>query len=68
MYAHNVAKVTNRRPVTQESISGTEHLSLTKLDSYIGYTEDIIRISARIADLPGLRYDPIALISEIQTM
>ena len=68
MYAHNLAKVTNRRPVTQEHIPGTEHLSLTKLDSYIGYTEDIIRISARIADLPRLRHDPVALILEIQTM
>ncbi|PKY01271.1 C6 transcription factor [Aspergillus campestris IBT 28561] len=68
MYAHNLAKVTNRRPVTQELIPGTEHLSLTKLDSYIGYTEDIIRISARIADLPCLRHDPVALILEIQTI
>lgn len=56
MYAHNVAKITNRRYVTG-TIPGADCIHLTKLDIYIGYTEDIIKICARIADLPSLEVD-----------
>lgn len=56
MYAHNVAKITNRRYVTG-TILGADCIHLTKLDIYIGYTEDIIKICARIADLPSLEVD-----------
>ncbi|PLB54254.1 C6 transcription factor [Aspergillus steynii IBT 23096] len=66
LYAHSVAKITNRRQLTP--IPGAENLSLTKLDSYIGYTEEIIKICARIADLPLLGHDPIALGLEIHTI
>ena len=67
MYAHNVARVTNRKQITNY-IPGEEALSLRKLDIYIGYTEDIIRLCPRIADLPLLSHDPVALGLEIHTM
>ncbi|KAE8379249.1 fungal-specific transcription factor domain-containing protein [Aspergillus bertholletiae] len=60
MYAHNVARVTNRKQITHY-IPGEEVVSLRKLDIYIGYTEDIIKLCPRIADLPLLGHDPVAL-------
>ncbi|KAH8432606.1 fungal specific transcription factor domain-containing protein [Aspergillus melleus] len=66
LYTHNVAKMTNRRPIAP--IPGAENFSFTKLDIYIGYTEEIIKICARIADLPLLSHDPVALGLEIHTI
>lgn len=66
LYAHSVAKITNRRQITP--IPGAENLSLTKLDIYIGYTEELIKICARIADLSLLGHDPAALGLEVRTM
>ncbi|KAE8349130.1 fungal-specific transcription factor domain-containing protein [Aspergillus coremiiformis] len=67
MYAHNVARVTSRSEITSH-ISSTEAFSLTKLDIYIGYTEDIIKLCPRIANLPLLTQDPVALDAEIHTI
>ncbi|KAB8238630.1 fungal specific transcription factor domain-containing protein [Aspergillus alliaceus] len=67
MYAHNVARVTNRKQITNH-VPGMETFSLTKLDIYIGYTEDIIKLCPRIADLPLLSHDPVALGLEIHTI
>ncbi|KAK1138971.1 lysine requiring protein [Aspergillus melleus] len=66
LYTHNVAKMTNRRPITP--IPGAENFTFTKLDIYIGYTEEIIKICARISDLPLLSQDPVALGLEIHMM
>lgn len=67
VYAQNIAKITNRQRITSH-IPGSEDMTLTKLDIYVGYTEDIIKICARIADLPSLVQDPVAFGEEIHTV
>ncbi|KAB8255293.1 fungal-specific transcription factor domain-containing protein [Aspergillus pseudonomiae] len=67
VYAHNVASVTNRKQITNY-IPGEEALSLRKLDIYIGYTEGIIKLCPRIADLPLVSHDPVALGLEIHAI
>ncbi|KAI9375443.1 fungal-specific transcription factor domain-containing protein [Aspergillus egyptiacus] len=67
IYANNLAKITNRR-VTRNSIPGLDNSSPAKLDIYIGYTEEILKICARIADLPLLSSDPLALALEVNTI
>ena len=61
MYADNVAKVTNQRyrHITASDVSSDvdadrSGVHITKLDIYIGYTEDILKLCTRIADLPSL--------------
>lgn len=65
-YTHNVAKVTNRRYryISADATSDVDldvdvdvdidGMRIRKLDIYIGYTEDILKLCARIADLPTL--------------
>ncbi|PYH43406.1 Zn(II)2Cys6 transcription factor [Aspergillus saccharolyticus JOP 1030-1] len=67
IYAHNVAKICNRKQITS-SMLDMEDIRITKLDIYIGYAEDLVKICARIADLPSISYDPIALDLEIHTI
>lgn len=66
MYAQNVAKITNRR--FRAITSGPDNVSITKLDIYVGYTEELIKICARIADLPFLHFDPQSMALEIHDM
>ncbi|GES63048.1 C6 transcription factor [Aspergillus terreus] len=67
VYAQNIAKVTNRGRTTRR-IPGSETMTLTKLDIYVGYTEDIIRLCARIADLPTLCHNPVAFGAEVHSV
>ena len=67
IYAHNVAKITNRRQCVAIT-PGPTNLSITKLDIYVGYTEEIIKICARIADIPYLNIDSSAIRLEIDSM
>ncbi|RJE27351.1 C6 transcription factor [Aspergillus sclerotialis] len=64
MYAHNVAKITNRRQ-SAAITPGPINVSITKLDIYVGYTEEIIKICARIADIPYLNIDSSAIRLEV---
>lgn len=68
MYAHNIAKVTNARyrRITASDGDDLDSGGIRKLDIYIGYTEDILRLCSRIAELPSL--DPFALEIEIGDM
>lgn len=52
-YAHNVAKLTNRRHITGV-MPEVHSVRIRKLDIYIGYTEDILKLCARASDLPSL--------------
>ncbi|KAL2857823.1 fungal-specific transcription factor domain-containing protein [Aspergillus pseudoustus] len=67
IYANNVAKITNQRTIKTPT-SVLEHPCSRKLDIYIGYTEELLKICARIADLPLLSADLLALGSEINTI
>ncbi|KAL2858716.1 fungal-specific transcription factor domain-containing protein [Aspergillus pseudodeflectus] len=53
---------------TADFVQGLSHSGTRKLDIYIGYTEELIKICARIADLALLATDPLALKSEIKTI
>ncbi|KAI9924112.1 hypothetical protein MW887_007352 [Aspergillus wentii] len=64
MYAHNVAKITNRGQING-TISSSDTVSITKLDTYVGYTEEIIKICAKIADLPFLGSDSLSVGLEV---
>jgi hypothetical protein len=59
--------LTNPRQITV-ALSNINHVEITRLDIYVGYTERIIKLCARIADLPLLCADPVALGLEIRTM
>ncbi|OJK05337.1 hypothetical protein ASPACDRAFT_20131 [Aspergillus aculeatus ATCC 16872] len=67
IYAHNVAKISNRKQITS-SMLDMEDVRITKLDIYIGYAEDLVKLCARIADLPSLNHDPVALGIEIHAI
>lgn len=67
VYGQNLAKLTNPRLITA-ALSDLNHAEITRLDIYIGYTERIIKLCARIAGLPLLCADPVALGLEIHTM
>ncbi|EAA62784.1 predicted protein [Aspergillus nidulans FGSC A4] len=65
VYANNLARLTNRRTLLKPSIPGSDIVKPHKLDIYIGYTEEIIKTCARIADLPRLVSDSEAFEHEL---
>ncbi|KAL2807865.1 fungal-specific transcription factor domain-containing protein [Aspergillus granulosus] len=67
IYANNIAKITNQRTIKPPA-SVPEYSRTRKLDIYIGYTEELLKICARIADLSLLAPDPSAMRSEINTI
>ncbi|RAK99708.1 Zn(II)2Cys6 transcription factor [Aspergillus ibericus CBS 121593] len=64
IYAYNVARISNRRQINYDRLDIC-NVKITKLDIYIGYAEDLIKICAQIADLPLMSHDPVALGLEI---
>ncbi|GIK04193.1 hypothetical protein Aspvir_008271 [Aspergillus viridinutans] len=67
VYGQNLAKLTNPR-LNTAALSDLNHAEITRLDIYVGYTEGIIKQCARIADLPLLCADAVALGLEIHAM
>ncbi|KAF9886027.1 hypothetical protein FE257_012083 [Aspergillus nanangensis] len=67
MYAQNIAKITNRKRISNR-IPGAEKMTITRLDIYVGYTEEIIKICSQIADLPSVIHDPMDFGAEIHTI
>ncbi|RAK87882.1 C6 transcription factor [Aspergillus costaricaensis CBS 115574] len=63
IYAYNMARISNRKHINYDLDIG--NVKISKLDIYIGYAEDLIKICARIADLPTLSLDPVALDLEV---
>lgn len=68
MYAHNIAKVTNTRyrSITANEGDELDPGGITKLDIYVGYTEDMLRLCSRITNLPSL--DRLSLEIEVGDM
>ncbi|GAD94058.1 C6 transcription factor [Paecilomyces variotii No. 5] len=66
-YMHNMSKVTSRKynPVM---IPYGAHAGARKLDTYLGYTEDLVAICARISNLSFLNSDSRALVLEISAI
>ncbi|KAL4997215.1 fungal-specific transcription factor domain-containing protein [Aspergillus recurvatus] len=68
VYANHLAKLTTRKTLFEPSITAFDIVKSRKLDIYIGYTEEIIKTCARIADLPRLASDLVALGLEVVTI
>ncbi|RDW60395.1 fungal specific transcription factor domain-containing protein [Aspergillus mulundensis] len=66
VYANSLAKLTDRKTLLKPPIPVFDIAKPRKLDIYIGYTEEIIKTCARIADLPNLASDPVALGLEVK--
>ncbi|GCB27141.1 uncharacterized transcriptional regulatory protein C15D4.02 [Aspergillus awamori] len=66
VYAYNMARINNRKHINYDLNIG--NVKISKLDIYIGYAEDLIKICARIADLPTLSEDPVALDLEVHSI
>ncbi|GKZ31839.1 hypothetical protein AbraIFM66950_000729 [Aspergillus brasiliensis] len=66
IYAYNMARISNRKHINYDLDIG--NVKISKLDIYIGYAEDLIKICARIADLPTLSRDPVALNLEVHSI
>ncbi|CAI7593786.1 unnamed protein product [Penicillium glandicola] len=61
VYAYNMARISNRNWITSTDIFVDSDIGIPKLDIYIGYTEEILKLCARIAELPALQADTLAL-------
>ncbi|CAG8298533.1 unnamed protein product [Penicillium nalgiovense] len=61
VYAYNMARISNRNCITSTDISVDSDIGIPKLDIYIGYTEELLKLCARIAELPFLQADSLAL-------
>ncbi|KAJ5743946.1 hypothetical protein N7533_008816 [Penicillium manginii] len=62
VYAYNMARISNRKRITpSEDFATHTDLGPPRLDIYIGYTEQILNLCARIVELPSLQNDTISL-------
>ncbi|KAJ5904037.1 hypothetical protein N7504_006420 [Penicillium tannophilum] len=62
LYAYNMARISNRKRITAaEPCPADTDLGAPRLDIYIGYTEEILKLCARIAELPSLEGDVVSL-------
>jgi hypothetical protein len=68
VYAYNMAKISNRNCNTAIDVTVNSDIGVPKLDIYIGYTEEILKLCARIAELPSLKDDALALRLSVATM
>ncbi|KAJ5312262.1 hypothetical protein N7508_003092 [Penicillium antarcticum] len=68
VYAYNMAQISNLNCNTTIDVTVNSDIGVPKLDIYIGYTEEILRLCARIAELPSLKDDNLALRLSVATM
>ncbi|KAJ9294270.1 transcriptional regulator family: Fungal Specific TF [Paecilomyces variotii] len=66
-YMHNMSKVTSRK-YNSVMVPYGAHSGARKLDTYLGYTEDLVAICARISNLSFLSSNPHALVLEISAI
>lgn len=62
-----MARISNRKRITSADPSDTD-IGPPRLDIYIGYTEEILKLCARIAELPSVEGDALSLRLAIATM
>ncbi|KAJ6120359.1 hypothetical protein N7523_004639 [Penicillium sp. IBT 18751x] len=60
VYAYNMARISARKPIAYSDPTDTD-IGPPKLDIYIGFTEEILKLCGRIAELPSLQDDRISL-------
>lgn len=64
-----MARLSNRKRITAADANPAEvDLGPPRLDIYIGYTEEILKLCGSIADLPSLKGDDLALRLAIASM
>lgn len=63
-----MARISNRNCITSTDISVDSDIGIPKLDIYIGYTEELLKLCARIAELPFLQADSLALRLSVASM
>lgn len=63
-----MARISNFNFVTSTDISVDGDIGIPKLDIYIGYTEELLKLCARIAELPSLQADTLALRLSVASM
>lgn len=68
VYAYQMARISNRNRITPADISVNSNIGIPKLDIYIGYTEELLELCARIAELPTLKNDSLALYLNVGSM
>ncbi|CAG7970066.1 unnamed protein product [Penicillium salamii] len=61
VYAYQMARISNHNRIAPTDISIDSDIGIPKLDIYIGYTEELLELCARIAELPALKNDTMAL-------
>lgn len=62
-----MARISNRKRITYSDPAETD-IGTPRLDIYIGYTEEILKLCARIAELPTLEDDMISLRLAVASM
>ncbi|KAJ6013311.1 hypothetical protein N7540_007902 [Penicillium herquei] len=62
LYAYNMARISNRKRITTADAHPADtQLATPRLDIYIGYTEELLNLCAKIAELPSLHGDEVSL-------
>ncbi|KAJ5683083.1 hypothetical protein N7462_006248 [Penicillium macrosclerotiorum] len=60
VYAYNMARISNRKHISYADPADTD-IGTPVMDIYIGYTEELLKLCARISELPSLEGDVFAL-------
>ncbi|CAG7921033.1 unnamed protein product [Penicillium olsonii] len=68
VYAYQMARISNRNRFAPTDISIDSSIGIPKLDIYIGYTEQLLEICARIAELPALKNNTMALYLSVSSI
>lgn len=68
VYAYQMARISNHNRITPTDISVDSDIGIPKLDIYIGYTEELLELCARIAELPASKHDSLALYLSVASM
>lgn len=67
VYAYSMARISNRKRITYSDPTDID-IDPPRLDIYIGYTEEVLKICGRIAELPSLQDDIVSLRLAIASM
>lgn len=63
-----MARISNRNYIPSPDFLVDSDIGIPKLDIYIGYTEEILKLCTRIAELPSLQSDTLALRLSVASM
>lgn len=63
-----MGQISNQKKVLGDLILADTDMEIPRLSIYLGFTEDILKICARVAELPALAGDDISLCLAIASM